>query len=320
MPIPISCPSCQRRLQARDEHAGKTLKCPACKASIAVPALDDMPTLDFAPPLLEAAAPRAVRKRIGCKGMLVFAGVALAAGFAAYHIFSPRLAGELEGWTRRKLEERILEATGFRAKIGDLGFDMSSGAYVDNLTLSEDAAGGTPLMSIGRIRLKANSEHSLWKGRLDYAVTLENVRYVLDAKGPSADDPAARIDAFIRGSSWGQPLDISGEIFLSDPYGPWEAAAASWTGTANLPLAWNGTFDMKRAGADLEISDAFFRGPSYNSSRILLKIADGGLSFSMDGQPAEAIDMAEAMESVRRWLLDGRPWGFHMSSGGNRRF
>ena len=38
MPFSITCQSCRRLLRAKDEHAGKTLKCPGCEAPIDVPA------------------------------------------------------------------------------------------------------------------------------------------------------------------------------------------------------------------------------------------------------------------------------------------
>lgn len=37
MPITLSCPSCDRKLNAKDEHAGRTLRCPACQSAITVP-------------------------------------------------------------------------------------------------------------------------------------------------------------------------------------------------------------------------------------------------------------------------------------------
>ena len=54
MPIPISCPSCQRRLQAKDEQAGRTLKCPACGTGVAIPEAASSDDL-----YLERARPRA---------------------------------------------------------------------------------------------------------------------------------------------------------------------------------------------------------------------------------------------------------------------
>jgi hypothetical protein len=38
MPITLTCPGCESRLNAPDSAAGKTLKCPKCKAAVAVPA------------------------------------------------------------------------------------------------------------------------------------------------------------------------------------------------------------------------------------------------------------------------------------------
>jgi Zn-finger nucleic acid-binding protein len=54
MPIKVVCPSCGRTLNARDEHAGRTLKCPACAAAVTVPAapqeVDDLVEAEAAPP------------------------------------------------------------------------------------------------------------------------------------------------------------------------------------------------------------------------------------------------------------------------------
>jgi TM2 domain-containing membrane protein YozV/glutaredoxin len=37
MPIPVACPSCAARFKAPDNLAGRTVKCPQCKGSIAIP-------------------------------------------------------------------------------------------------------------------------------------------------------------------------------------------------------------------------------------------------------------------------------------------
>ena len=37
MPILLNCPGCKRTLRVKDEHAGKTLRCPACGQSAVVP-------------------------------------------------------------------------------------------------------------------------------------------------------------------------------------------------------------------------------------------------------------------------------------------
>lgn len=57
MPIKVVCPSCGRTLNARDEHAGKKLKCPGCAAAVTVPAappaqqagVDDLEEMEPAP-------------------------------------------------------------------------------------------------------------------------------------------------------------------------------------------------------------------------------------------------------------------------------
>src|SRR2546423_214954 len=41
MPIPFSCPECDKQLRVKDELAGKKIKCPGCAETIAVP--DDEP-------------------------------------------------------------------------------------------------------------------------------------------------------------------------------------------------------------------------------------------------------------------------------------
>ena len=40
MPITLGCPSCGKRFRARDESAGKRVKCPFCQAAVAVPTAD----------------------------------------------------------------------------------------------------------------------------------------------------------------------------------------------------------------------------------------------------------------------------------------
>lgn len=41
MPITLGCPSCGKRFRARDESAGKKVKCPYCQAAVSVPAADE---------------------------------------------------------------------------------------------------------------------------------------------------------------------------------------------------------------------------------------------------------------------------------------
>jgi len=54
MPISLSCPSCKRALQAKDTHAGQTLKCPSCEAPVTVSATDVPLSLDEAEPVAVA--------------------------------------------------------------------------------------------------------------------------------------------------------------------------------------------------------------------------------------------------------------------------
>ncbi len=41
MPITLGCPSCGKRFRARDESAGKKVKCPYCQAAVQVPTADE---------------------------------------------------------------------------------------------------------------------------------------------------------------------------------------------------------------------------------------------------------------------------------------
>jgi hypothetical protein len=41
MPITLGCPSCGKRFRARDESAGKRVKCPFCQAAVAVPSAEE---------------------------------------------------------------------------------------------------------------------------------------------------------------------------------------------------------------------------------------------------------------------------------------
>lgn len=70
MPITLACPSCTKRFRARDESAGKRVKCPFCQAAVTVPAGDDGPAAAepaappsplFAPPPAPAAGPGTVQ-------------------------------------------------------------------------------------------------------------------------------------------------------------------------------------------------------------------------------------------------------------------
>ncbi|QJW92974.1 zinc ribbon domain-containing protein [Frigoriglobus tundricola] len=58
MPITLGCPSCGKRFRARDESAGKKVKCPYCQAAVQVPAPDEPPAgAGTAPPPVPDSAP-----------------------------------------------------------------------------------------------------------------------------------------------------------------------------------------------------------------------------------------------------------------------
>lgn len=55
MPITLGCPSCGKRFRARDESAGKKVKCPYCQAAVSVPTAEESatagaPTAPLPPP------------------------------------------------------------------------------------------------------------------------------------------------------------------------------------------------------------------------------------------------------------------------------
>jgi hypothetical protein len=66
MPITLGCPSCGKRFRARDESAGKKVKCPYCQAAVQVPSPEEAaaagaPTAPLPPPpsgLIPPAPPR----------------------------------------------------------------------------------------------------------------------------------------------------------------------------------------------------------------------------------------------------------------------
>src|SRR5438093_1205405 len=61
MPIAVLCPGCSSRITAPDAAAGKTVKCPKCKAPMVIPTPEPDPGFDVveepAPPPKKPAAP-----------------------------------------------------------------------------------------------------------------------------------------------------------------------------------------------------------------------------------------------------------------------
>src|SRR5439155_21725084 len=63
MPITLGCTSCGKRFRARDESAGKKVKCPYCQAAVQVPTPEESdnaaaPTASVPVPPASTAAPR----------------------------------------------------------------------------------------------------------------------------------------------------------------------------------------------------------------------------------------------------------------------
>lgn len=63
MPITLGCPSCMKRFRAKDESAGKRVKCPYCGAAVPVPSAEESasaaaPTMAIPPPPPPAPRPR----------------------------------------------------------------------------------------------------------------------------------------------------------------------------------------------------------------------------------------------------------------------
>src|SRR5215218_3038660 len=60
MPITLGCPSCGKRFRARDESAGKRVKCPFCQAAVPVPTSDEARSAGAPTETVPAAPPAPV--------------------------------------------------------------------------------------------------------------------------------------------------------------------------------------------------------------------------------------------------------------------
>jgi hypothetical protein len=63
MPIRIQCPSCGKRLSAKDEQAGKKVACPGCKNTLVLPAVLSPPLLESSEPVVTLASVRRRKKQ-----------------------------------------------------------------------------------------------------------------------------------------------------------------------------------------------------------------------------------------------------------------
>lgn len=59
MPITLGCPSCGKRFRARDESAGKRVKCPYCAAAVPVPTAEEAAAAGAATSVLPQSGPAA---------------------------------------------------------------------------------------------------------------------------------------------------------------------------------------------------------------------------------------------------------------------
>jgi len=55
MAIRVKCPSCQQTLKAEDRHAGKTVRCPACRSAVTIPAAEPPIVQETLDPFANAA-------------------------------------------------------------------------------------------------------------------------------------------------------------------------------------------------------------------------------------------------------------------------
>lgn len=63
MTIRVKCPSCQQTLKAEERHAGRTVRCPACRAPVTIPAIEADPIEETLDPFAGAAEIPTVSKR-----------------------------------------------------------------------------------------------------------------------------------------------------------------------------------------------------------------------------------------------------------------
>jgi hypothetical protein len=63
MTIRVKCPSCQQTLKAEERHAGRTVRCPACRAPVAIPSLEATLGEETLDPFAEMAEGPAVEQR-----------------------------------------------------------------------------------------------------------------------------------------------------------------------------------------------------------------------------------------------------------------
>jgi hypothetical protein len=60
VPISVQCPACQKKLKARDDLAGRRVKCPACGEAVLIPSVQPAATVEVARPATQALIDAAI--------------------------------------------------------------------------------------------------------------------------------------------------------------------------------------------------------------------------------------------------------------------
>jgi hypothetical protein len=63
MAIRVKCPACQQTLKAEERHAGRTVRCPACRAPVTIPPIQSEPGEETLDPFAGIAEVHAVEQR-----------------------------------------------------------------------------------------------------------------------------------------------------------------------------------------------------------------------------------------------------------------
>jgi hypothetical protein len=63
MTIRVKCPSCQQTLKAEERHAGRTVRCPACRAPVTIPPVEVDSAEETLDPFADVAETPSVEQR-----------------------------------------------------------------------------------------------------------------------------------------------------------------------------------------------------------------------------------------------------------------
>jgi len=88
MPITLGCPSCGKRFRARDESAGKRVKCPYCAAAVPVPTAEEAAAAGAPTAAIPPAAPATAARPAAGSGADAWSGSGAAASTADRNPFA----------------------------------------------------------------------------------------------------------------------------------------------------------------------------------------------------------------------------------------